>query len=204
MWRIVISLKHYQMPRQGDDLQALVPDAGGAGDMFLGVAADDVVVSGILVHHAEEHLLDARAFLVDGVVKGIHQVVDTLDDLLLVHHAGRLHVVFCQLLATFGQALELDALRMGEEQQIDGLMHGLQLYLTVAIVNKKEGYKAADQMFTEDQMLFAIEPSFNVTKKFSLGVSFEYHDPDAEVSKDKNPVVGKSKFALGMSAHADF
>jgi hypothetical protein len=103
-----------------------------------------------------------------------------------------------------------------------------------AIVNKKEGYKAADQMFTEDQMLFAIEPSFNVTKKFSLGVSFEYHDPDAEVSKDefkflgmnfyvyptlntnvifwfgynfskdKNPVVGKSKFALGMSAHADF
>jgi hypothetical protein len=103
-----------------------------------------------------------------------------------------------------------------------------------AIVNKKEGYKAADQMFTEDQMLFAIEPSFNVTKKFSLGVSFEYHDPDAEVSKDEfkflgmnfyvyptlntnvifwfgynfskdqNPVVGKSKFALGMSAHADF
>ncbi len=103
-----------------------------------------------------------------------------------------------------------------------------------AIVNKDEGYKAADQMFTEDQMLFAVEPSFNITKKFSLGLSFEYHDPDAEVSKDefeflgmnfyvyptlntnlvfwfgynfskdKNPVVGKSKFALGMSAHADF
>ncbi|ADL26659.1 hypothetical protein FSU_2597 [Fibrobacter succinogenes subsp. succinogenes S85] len=103
-----------------------------------------------------------------------------------------------------------------------------------AIVNKDEGYKAADQMFTEDQMLFAVEPSFNITKKFSLGLSFEYHDPDAEVSKDEfeflgmnfyvyptlntnlvfwfgynfskdqNPVVGKSKFALGMSAHADF
>ena len=105
-----------------------------------------------------------------------------------------------------------------------------------AIVNKGEGdeYKAAPQIFTEDQMLFAIEPSFNITKKFTLGVSFEYHDPDAEVSKDEfeflgmnfyvyptintnlvfwfgynfskdqNPVVGKTKFALGMSAHAEF
>ena len=101
-----------------------------------------------------------------------------------------------------------------------------------AITNKD--YEAAPQMFTEDQMLFAIEPSFNITKKFTLGLSFEYHDPDSEIkkdefkflgmnlyvyptlntnvvfwfgynfSKDKNPVVGKSKFALGMSAHADF
>ena len=101
-----------------------------------------------------------------------------------------------------------------------------------AITNKD--YEATPQMFTEDQMLFAIEPSFNITKKFTLGLSFEYHDPDSEIkkdefkflgmnfyvyptlntnvvfwfgynfSKDKNPVVGKSKFALGMSAHADF
>ena len=107
-----------------------------------------------------------------------------------------------------------------------------------AIVNKgdsdDEAYRAAPQIFTEDQMLFAIEPSFDITKKFSLGVSFEYHDPDSEISKDefeflgmnfylyptintnvtfwfgynfsknKNPVVGKTKFALGMSAHAEF
>ncbi|MBO4827944.1 MULTISPECIES: hypothetical protein [Fibrobacter] len=103
-----------------------------------------------------------------------------------------------------------------------------------AIVNKEDDYKAADQIFTDDQMLFAVEPSFNITKKFSLGVSFEYHDPDSEIkddefeflgmnfylyptintnlvfwfgynfSEDKNPVVGKSKFALGMSAHAEF
>ena len=103
-----------------------------------------------------------------------------------------------------------------------------------AIVNKGEGSTAAPQIFTDDQMLFAVEPSFNITKKFSMGVSFEYHDPDSEVSKDefkflgmnfylyptintnvtfwfgynfskdKNPVVGKSKFALGMSAHAEF
>lgn len=103
-----------------------------------------------------------------------------------------------------------------------------------AIVNKGEGYTAAPQIFTDDQMLFAVEPSFNITKKFSMGVSFEYHDPDSEVSKDEfkflgmnfylyptintnvtfwfgynfskdqNPVVGKSKFALGMSAHAEF
>ena len=103
-----------------------------------------------------------------------------------------------------------------------------------AIVNKGEGYKAKDQIFTDDQMLFAVEPSFNITKKFTLGVSFEYHDPDSEIkkdefkflgmnfyvyptintnlvfwfgynfSKDKNPVVQKTKFTLGMSAHADF
>ena len=101
-----------------------------------------------------------------------------------------------------------------------------------SIVDKN--YEAAPQLFTDDQMLFAIEPSFNITKKFTLGVSFEYHDPDSEIekdefkflgmnfyvyptlntnlvfwfgynfSKDKNPVVGKTKFALGMSAHADF
>ena len=59
-----------------------------------------------------------------------------------------------------------------------------------AIVNKDDGYKAADQIFTDDQMLFAIEPSFNITKKFSLGVSFEYHDPDAEVSKDEFKFLG--------------
>ena len=103
-----------------------------------------------------------------------------------------------------------------------------------AIVNKGEGYTAAPQIFTDDQMLFAIEPSFDITKKFSMGVSFEYHDPDSEISKDefeflgmnfylyptintnvtfwfgynfsknKNPVVEKTKFALGMSAHAEF
>ena len=101
-----------------------------------------------------------------------------------------------------------------------------------AITNKD--YEAAPQMFTEDQMLFAIEPSFNITKKFTLGLSFEYHDPDSEIKKDEfkflgmnfyvyptlntnvvfwfgynfsknqNPVVGKTKFALGMSAHAEF
>ena len=59
-----------------------------------------------------------------------------------------------------------------------------------AIVNKGEDYKAADQIFTDDQMLFAIEPSFNITKKFALGVSFEYHDPDAEVSKDEFKFLG--------------
>ena len=102
-----------------------------------------------------------------------------------------------------------------------------------AIVNKNDG-PAAEQIFTEDQMLFAVEPSFNITKKFTMGVSFEYHDPDTEIekdefkflgmnfyvyptlntnlvfwfgynfSKDKNPVVGKTKFALGMSAQAEF
>ena len=100
------------------------------------------------------------------------------------------------------------------------------------IVDKN--YEAAPQLFTDDQMLFSVEPSFNITKKFTMGVSFEYHDPDSEIkddefeflgmnfyvyptlntnlvfwfgynfSEDKNPVVGKTKFALGMSAHADF
>ena len=65
-----------------------------------------------------------------------------------------------------------------------------------AIVNKNDG-PASEQIFTDDQMLFAVEPSFNITKKFSLGVSFEYHDPDSEVSKDEFEF-------LGMSAHAEF
>ena len=56
-----------------------------------------------------------------------------------------------------------------------------------AIVNKGDDlkkYGAKDQIFTEDQMLFSVEPSFDITKKFSMGVSFEYHDPDSEVKDD--------------------
>ena len=118
------------------------------------------------------------------------------------------------------------------EPSLNYSIFNLGLNYFYAIVDKN--YAAKDQIFTEDQMLFAVEPSFDITKKFSLGVSFEYHDPDCEISKDefkflgmnfyvyptlntnlifwfgynfskdKNPVVGKSKFALGMSAHADF
>lgn len=76
------------------------------------------------------------------------------------------------------------------EPSLNYNIFNLGLSYFYAIVNKGEDYKAADQIFTDDQMLFAIEPSFNITKKFSLGVSFEYHDPDAEVSKDEFKFLG--------------
>lgn len=44
-----------------------------------------------------------------------------------------------------------------------------------------ENYAAEPQIFTEDQLMFAVEPSFNLHKKFSMGVSYEYHDPDTEI-----------------------
>ena len=80
--KIVLFWFHdHQVAREGDDFQAFVPDAGRADDVFLGVAADDVIAGSVLVHHFEEHLLDARTLLVDGVVERIHEMVHALNDL---------------------------------------------------------------------------------------------------------------------------
>ena len=61
-------LPNHQFSWEGDDFQAFVPDAAGAKDMLLGVTADEVVTGTILIHHTEEHLLDAGTLLIDGIV----------------------------------------------------------------------------------------------------------------------------------------
>ena len=48
------------------------------------MTADDVVARPIFVHQFEKHLLDTRAFLIDGIVKRIYQVVHALLDFLLI------------------------------------------------------------------------------------------------------------------------
>ena len=113
------------MAGQGDDLQALEPEAGGTGDGAGGVAADDVVAGGILVHQREEGVLYARALLVDGVVERVDKVGDGINDFLLVQAAGGLHVEVGEFLAMVGKPLELYTLWMGKEEQIDGLVDGL-------------------------------------------------------------------------------
>lgn len=90
-------------------------------------------------------------------------------------------------------------------------------------------YEAAPQIFTEDQLMFAVEPSFNLHKKFSLGVSYEYHDRDTDISDDSYHFLGlnaylyptlktelvfwcgynfsdeiDTDFAMGVSAKANF
>lgn len=51
-------------------------------------------------------------------------------------------------------------------------------------------YDTDPQLFTEDQMLFAIEPSFNLHKKFTMGIAYEYHDHDTEVHNDDYHYLG--------------
>ena len=41
-----------------------------------------------------------------------------------------------------------------------------------------EDYAAEEQIFTEDQLLFAVEP---LHKKLTMGFTYEYHDPDTEI-----------------------
>ena len=118
---------NHQFSWQGDDLQALIPDAGGTCDVALGVAANDVVARGIFVHHVEENLLDTRAFLIDGIVERIHEMIHALDDLFLVHQFRSGHIITRQFRSIIRESLELDALRMRPEEQIDGLMHRLKL-----------------------------------------------------------------------------
>lgn len=57
---------------------------------------------------------------------------------------------------------------------------GLTYFYTITDTD----YDAEPQLFTDDQLLFAIEPSFNLHKKFTMGVTYEYHDPDTEIDDD--------------------
>ncbi len=92
-----------------------------------------------------------------------------------------------------------------------------------------EDYAAKDQIFTDAQKMFAVEPSFNIHKKFTLGVSYEFHDPDTQIHNDSFHFLGgnfylyptmntelvlwlgynfsdniETDFALGMSIEASF
>ena len=99
------------------------------------MAADNVVAGRVLVHHLKEYLLDTRALFIDGIVKRIDQMIHALQDLFLVHHLRRSHIITCQFCTIIRQPFELDALRMRDEQQIHRLMHRLQLHL-LAIVRE--------------------------------------------------------------------
>ena len=139
------SLENHQLAWQGDDLEAFVPDAGGADDALLGVATDDVIVGCVFVHHAQEHLFDTRTFLINGIVEGIDQVVDTLDDALLVHQLGGGEIIAGQFLAIVGEVLELDTFGVGEEQQVDGLVDWLQFYLLIVVIHEEKTVVLCDQ-----------------------------------------------------------
>ena len=52
------------------------------------MAAHYIVVGSVLVHHAQEDALYARALLIDGVVKRIDKHVDALLNNAFVHQAG--------------------------------------------------------------------------------------------------------------------
>ena len=96
-----------------------------------------------------------------------------------------------------------------------------------AITDKK--YDADVQIFTEDQLMFAVEPSFIIHKKFSMGVGYEYHNKDMEKEDDDYHYLGlnlylyptlktelvfwggynfadqiETDFAMGISAKASF
>ena len=62
-----------------------------------------------------------------------------------------------------------------------------------------EEYDAEPQILTEDQMMFAVEPSFNLHKKFTMGVSYEYHDRDTNKDSNKSENFDDSFHYLGMN-----
>lgn len=113
------------------------------------------------------------------------------------------------------------------EPSFNYALFNLGLSYFYAIVDEDE--ELEEQIFTEDQMLFAVEPSFDITKKFSLGVSYEYHDHNVDADKDEYSFLGlnfyvyptmrtevvfwagynfndvvDTDFALGISGRAEF
>ena len=103
-------LPNHQFPREGDDFQAFVPDAAGAKEMLLRVAADEIVTGRVLIHQTEEHLLDAGTLLIDGVIQRINQMIHTIYHLLLIQHLSRRHIITQQLIPIISQTLELNTL----------------------------------------------------------------------------------------------
>lgn len=61
---------------------------------------------------------------------------------------------------------------------------GLTFYQALLAEENTSEHPVADQIFTDEQTLLAIEPSFSLHKKFAMGFSYEYHDPDNEAHKD--------------------
>ena len=61
---------------------------------------------------------------------------------------------------------------------------------TFSYVITDSDFDVAPQLMTEDQMLFAIEPSFNIHKKFTMGVSYEYHDRNTDADDDEYQFLG--------------
>ncbi|MCF0216322.1 MAG: hypothetical protein HUK21_07605 [Fibrobacteraceae bacterium] len=55
-----------------------------------------------------------------------------------------------------------------------------------------EDYEAAPQIMTDAQQFFAIEPSFNLHKKLTLGLNYEYRDVDVNIEKDETHYGGLS------------
>ena len=46
------------------------------------------------------------------------------------------------------------------------------------------------QIFTDEQTLFAIEPSFSLHKKLAIGLAYELHDPSNEIDDDTFHFIG--------------
>jgi len=57
-----------------------------------------------------------------------------------------------------------------------------------AITNSN--YEAEPQLLTDDQLMIAVEPSFNLHKKFTLGVSYEFHNHDVDIDEDSYHFLG--------------
>lgn len=55
-------------------------------------------------------------------------------------------------------------------------------------------YETEPQLFTEDQMLFGIEPSFNLHKKYTMGFAYEYHDRDTETDDNSFHFLGMNHY----------
>lgn len=92
-----------------------------------------------------------------------------------------------------------------------------------------EDAPAKEQIFTEDERMFYIEPSVDLHRKFSMGMAYEFHDPDSNEGGDSRHFVGPSfylyptveaeivfwggynicstganHFSMGMSGHVEF
>lgn len=107
-----------------DYFQSLKPNLVECTLMTLYMTINDVIVSLIFIHQVKESSLDAWAFLIDGIIKGIDQTIHSLLDFALLHSASHPFIDSQQFLTMVYEIFELNAFWMIQKKHIEGFVDG--------------------------------------------------------------------------------
>lgn len=129
-----------------------VDDQGAVESDMLGhhLLADNIVIAGHgVVELAEEDLLDAAAFLVDGIFGGVDEVVDAGFHFVEVLTVGDILVELKEFETVVDEFFEEEPFGVAQEKEIKRFGQGWELDFAIAIVGKEDAEVAGDAQVAE-------------------------------------------------------